>query len=128
MNNHLGARPRRCRVIGFLMAREYYEIPGLTWIGRAMQCIAVNREGKDMRPAREALERLRRGDLIGVFPEGGINEGDRTQGRRHGHRLAGTPRPGARIPGFSARLADQRKHGQAVLYAVPSQGCLRRSD
>jgi 1-acyl-sn-glycerol-3-phosphate acyltransferase len=76
MNNHLGARPRRCRVIGFLMAREYYEIPGLTWIGRTMQCIAVNREGKDMRPAREALERLRRGDLIGVFPEGGINEGD----------------------------------------------------
>jgi 1-acyl-sn-glycerol-3-phosphate acyltransferase len=56
------------------MAREYYEIPGLTWVGRATQCIAVNREGKDMRPAREALERLRQGDLIGVFPEGGIND------------------------------------------------------
>jgi 1-acyl-sn-glycerol-3-phosphate acyltransferase len=75
MNNHLGPRPHGCRVIGFLMAREYYEIPGLKWVGRAMQCIAVNREGKDMRPAREALERLKRGDLIGVFPEGGINEG-----------------------------------------------------
>jgi 1-acyl-sn-glycerol-3-phosphate acyltransferase len=75
MNNHLGSRNHPCRVIGFLMAREYYEIPGLTWIGRATQCVAVNREGKDMRPAREALERLRRGDLIGVFPEGGINDG-----------------------------------------------------
>ncbi|HET6323200.1 MAG TPA: lysophospholipid acyltransferase family protein [Planctomycetaceae bacterium] len=74
MNNHLGERPRRCRVTGFLMAREYYDIPGLTWVGRAMQCIPVCREGKDMRPAREALERLKRGDLIGVFPEGGINE------------------------------------------------------
>jgi 1-acyl-sn-glycerol-3-phosphate acyltransferase len=75
MNNHLGERPRRCRVVGFLMAREYYDIPGLTWVGHAMQCIPVNREGKDMRPAREALERLKRGDLIGVFPEGGINDG-----------------------------------------------------
>jgi 1-acyl-sn-glycerol-3-phosphate acyltransferase len=76
MNNHLGSESgaRTCRIVSFLMAREYYEITGLTWIGRAMQCIAVNREGKDMRPAREALERLRRGDLIGVFPEGGINE------------------------------------------------------
>jgi 1-acyl-sn-glycerol-3-phosphate acyltransferase len=76
MNNHLGSRNRRCRVIGFLMAREYYEIPGLKWVGRAMQCIPVNREGKDMAPAREALERLKRGDLIGVFPEGGINYGE----------------------------------------------------
>ncbi len=74
MNNHLGERNHPCRVIGFLMAREYYEIPGLTWIGRATQCIAVEREGKDMRPAREALERIKRGDLIGVFPEGRINE------------------------------------------------------
>jgi 1-acyl-sn-glycerol-3-phosphate acyltransferase len=74
MNNHLGERPHRCRVTSFLMAREYYDVPGLTWVGRAMQCIPVDREGKDMRPAREALERLKRGDLIGVFPEGGINE------------------------------------------------------
>jgi 1-acyl-sn-glycerol-3-phosphate acyltransferase len=74
MNNHLGARNHRCRVISFLMAREYYEIPGLTWVGRATQCIAVEREGKDMRPAREALERLKRGDLIGLFPEGRIND------------------------------------------------------
>jgi 1-acyl-sn-glycerol-3-phosphate acyltransferase len=74
MNNHLGERNHKCRVIGFLMAREYYEIPGLKWVGRATQCIAVNREGKDMRPARDALERLKRGDLIGVFPEGGIND------------------------------------------------------
>jgi 1-acyl-sn-glycerol-3-phosphate acyltransferase len=73
MNNHLGSHNRRCRVTSFLMAREYYEIPGLTWVGERMRCIPVDRQGKDMRPAREALERLKRGDLIGVFPEGGIN-------------------------------------------------------
>jgi 1-acyl-sn-glycerol-3-phosphate acyltransferase len=73
MNNHLGSHNRPCRVTGFLMAREYYEIPGLKWVGERMQCIPVDRQGKDMRPAREALERLKRGDLIGVFPEGGIN-------------------------------------------------------
>src|SRR5580700_9340724 len=60
MNNHLGPHNRRCRVPSFLMAREYYEIPGLKWVGERMQCIPVDRQGKDMRPARKALERLKR--------------------------------------------------------------------
>lgn len=79
MNSHL--RPeepaRSIRVIGYLMAREYYEQPGLTgWIGRAMQSIPVDRDGRDMGPTREAIRRLERGDLIGIFPEGGINMGE----------------------------------------------------
>ena len=59
------------------MAREYYEQPGLTgWISRAMQSIPVNRNSHDVGPTREAVRRLKRGDLIGIFPEGGINAGD----------------------------------------------------
>ncbi len=103
MNNHLGERHRKCRVIGFLMAREYYEIPGLKWIGRATQCIAVDREGKDMRPAREALERLRRGDLIGVFPEGGIND---QQALREGDTGIAWLALHAQVPVFPVFLRD----------------------
>lgn len=79
MNSHLRyeEHARSTRVIGYLMAREYYEQPGLTgWIGRAMQSIPVDRDGRDMGPTREAIRRLERGDLIGIFPEGGINMGE----------------------------------------------------
>ncbi len=59
------------------MAKEYYDKPGVIgWISRAMKSIPVERDGRDMAPTREALRRLERGDLIGIFPEGGINTGD----------------------------------------------------
>ncbi len=76
MNNHLGPMRRPARIIGFMMAREYYELPALRWICVAMQSIPVDRDGRDMRPAREALERLKQGHLLGVFPEGAINTGE----------------------------------------------------
>ncbi|GDY08120.1 MAG: 1-acyl-sn-glycerol-3-phosphate acyltransferase [Planctomycetota bacterium] len=79
MNSHLRSEEpaRSIRVIGYLMAREYYEQPGLVgWIGRAMQSIPVDRNGRDIGPTREAIRRLERGDLIGIFPEGGINMGE----------------------------------------------------
>lgn len=79
MNHHLRNEEsaRSIRVIGFLMAREYYEVPGLVgWISRAMCSIPVDRDGRDMAPTREALRRLAAGDLIGIFPEGGLRTGD----------------------------------------------------
>ncbi|HCO26283.1 MAG: hypothetical protein CME31_12170 [Gimesia sp.] len=75
-NSHLGNPQKKMRCISFLMAREYYELPGLVgWISRAMHSIPVDRNGQDVVPVREALRRLKEGGLIGVFPEGGIQEG-----------------------------------------------------
>lgn len=79
MNSHLRYEgpARSTRVIGYLMAREYYEQPGLVgWVGRAMQSIPVDRDGHDIGPTRDAIRRLEKGDLIGIFPEGGINTGE----------------------------------------------------
>lgn len=79
MNSHLRyeEHARSVRVIGYLMAREYYEQPGLIgWISRAMQSIPVDRDGHDMGPTRDAIRRLEEGDLIGIFPEAGINTGE----------------------------------------------------
>lgn len=76
MNIHLGPEGERpVRPIGFLMAREYYEIKALGWLFRAVQSIPVERSGKDVAPAREALRALKEGRLIGIFPEGRLNTG-----------------------------------------------------
>lgn len=75
-NHHLtrrGTGPKR--VIGFLMAREYYEKPGLRWICRSMESIPADRNGRDIGPVKEALSRLKAGKLVGLFPEGRLNRG-----------------------------------------------------
>ena len=41
-----------------------------------MQSIPVTRDGRDTKGSRAALRRLKAGELVGVFPEGGIGEGD----------------------------------------------------
>ncbi len=64
----------RLRVIGFMMAKEYYiRNKALNWLCRAMESIPVERAGQDMAPIRDALRRLQAGHLLGLFPEGGIN-------------------------------------------------------
>jgi 1-acyl-sn-glycerol-3-phosphate acyltransferase len=63
------------RPIGFMMAREYYETPGLRFISSSVECIPVLRDGKDTSATRAALRRLQAGKLLGVFPEGRINLG-----------------------------------------------------
>jgi 1-acyl-sn-glycerol-3-phosphate acyltransferase len=61
-------------VIGYLTAREYFELPGfVNWVCRAMECIPVDRNGRDMQSVRQALERLKQGRLLGLFPEGRLN-------------------------------------------------------
>jgi len=74
-NHHLASARRIIRPIGFMMAREYYEQPALNWFFRAMQAIPVTRGGQDTGAVRQAVQRLKAGELVGIFPEGGINEG-----------------------------------------------------
>lgn len=76
MNHHFGWRHYKVRTISFLTAKEFYERPGLVgWICRTMQSIPASRDGRDMRPARQALRLLQQGRMVGVFPEGRINTG-----------------------------------------------------
>jgi 1-acyl-sn-glycerol-3-phosphate acyltransferase len=62
------------RVIGYLMAREYYKKGIVGWVCHAMESIPVERAGRDMAPLREALRRLEAGKLLGLFPEGRLNQ------------------------------------------------------
>lgn len=74
-NHHLSGPRRRVRPISFLMAREFYEDKRLNWFYRAMRSIPVNRGGSDAAAVRQTLGHLKAGDLVGIFPEGGINHG-----------------------------------------------------
>lgn len=66
----------RVRRLEFLTAREFCNLGGfLSFVTRTMQVIPVERDGRDMASAKEALRRLREGRLVGVFPEGRINDG-----------------------------------------------------
>lgn len=80
MNHHLGRNDGRLRMIGFLMAREYSEMPVLSWVAKITRSIPVDRDGADMAPVRKAYRQLQDGDLVGIFPEGGINLNDNLRG------------------------------------------------
>ena len=60
------------RLIRWMMAREYYEIPGLSRQLDAIGAIPVARNGRDMQATRMALAALAGGCVLGVFPEGRI--------------------------------------------------------
>ncbi len=61
------------RPIRFLIAREEYRRFGLTWLFRAMQCIPVDRERRPELALRAALGALRAGEVVALFPHGGIH-------------------------------------------------------
>lgn len=68
-------RQPHLRVIGYLMAREYYDHSAvIKWVCRAMECIPVDRNGRDVQPVKLALRRLQEGRLLGLFPEGRLNQ------------------------------------------------------
>jgi 1-acyl-sn-glycerol-3-phosphate acyltransferase len=74
-NSHLAGPRRIIRPISFLMAREYFEDPRLNWFYRAMRSIPVTRGGNDAGAVKHAIQHLKAGDLVGIFPEGGLNTG-----------------------------------------------------
>lgn len=75
-NVHLTDSGRRpFRPIRFLMAKEYLDVPVVGWMTRHIHVIPVERQGRDLGPTRRALRSLQNGEWVGIFPEGGINQG-----------------------------------------------------
>lgn len=60
------------RLLGFMIAREYYESPWLRGICSYIGCIPVNRNGRDLAAIRAALKALENGRVLPIFPEGHI--------------------------------------------------------
>jgi len=67
-----GFFPRR---LDWLTMEEMFRNPWGKRIFTALNCIPVDRGGKDRSSLRHALQRLSEGRVIGIFPEGGIRAG-----------------------------------------------------
>ena len=60
------------RKISFMIAREYADLPVFGWFVRAIECIPVRRDGRDVAATKQALRHLRLGKALAVFIEGRI--------------------------------------------------------
>jgi len=61
------------RPIRFLMAAEIYSQPHIRWAFQMFRCIPVQRGRRDIRAIRTMLEGLAPKEIIGLFPEGGLD-------------------------------------------------------
>ncbi|HZZ29309.1 MAG TPA: 1-acyl-sn-glycerol-3-phosphate acyltransferase [Pirellulales bacterium] len=84
------------RVVYWMVAREYCEIPGLGYLLRILlQVIPVGRGGIDTAATKLAIRLAQQGGLVGMFLEGRINETD---------KLLLPGRPGAALVALKARV------------------------
>src|SRR5436853_5924897 len=85
------------RKIDWMAMAEFFPVPGLGHFLRAVDAFPAARDRADRKTIRTAIERLKSGRIVGVFPEGGIRDGARSL-------LEGAPlRPGAAT---LAQIAD----------------------
>lgn len=84
------------RVVYWMVAREYCEAPVIGGLLRVFQVIPVGRGGVDTAATKLAIRLARDGGLVGMFPEGRINETS--------DQLLLPGRPGAALVALKARV------------------------
>jgi 1-acyl-sn-glycerol-3-phosphate acyltransferase len=63
------------RKIDFMSRAEFYKHRPLAWGLNALDAFKVIRQGVPVSAIRTALDRLARGRIVGIFPEGGVSRG-----------------------------------------------------
>jgi len=66
------------RKMDWMTSKEFYQVPLLGAWMRAVDTFPVDRERPDRASIRTALDRLTAGRVVGMFPEGGIRDGERS--------------------------------------------------
>jgi 1-acyl-sn-glycerol-3-phosphate acyltransferase len=74
------------RKLGFMISRTYYDVWAFRPFCKMIDCIPVNRDGKDSNAARAALRALKEGRVLPMFPEGRMLP---TSGREFGEAKPG---------------------------------------
>ncbi len=83
------------RVVHWMVAREYYEMPIVSYAFREVTTIPVNRGGIDTAATKMAIRLAQQGGLVGLFPEGRVNTSE---------ALLLPGRPGAALIALHARV------------------------
>lgn len=65
------------RAVHWMVAREYCAHPAFGWFLRIAGAIPVSRAGIDTAATKLAIRYAREGELVGLFPEGRINDTDK---------------------------------------------------
>jgi 1-acyl-sn-glycerol-3-phosphate acyltransferase len=65
------------RPLSFMLAQEYYVLPGVRPLCDYIGCVPVARNGRDTAGVRMALRRLQQGHILCMFPEGGLSNAGR---------------------------------------------------
>jgi 1-acyl-sn-glycerol-3-phosphate acyltransferase len=84
----IGMAARKRRQIRALAKSELWDKPGLSWVLNGMGQIPIERAAGDAGALVNAIESLRAGRCIGVFPEGTISVGRKLRARSGVGRLA----------------------------------------
>ena len=115
------------RVIGFMVAVEFTEIPILRHMLKAGECVPVTRSGVDTASIKAALRHLAAGKVLGVFPQGGIQRPDEPVEVREGVGMLALRSGATVIPAYVSGLhySDAvvrpflRRHNALVRYGPP---------
>lgn len=83
------------RIVHWMVAREYHEMFGISFVFRTLKSIRVNRGGVDTAATKLAIRIAQEGGLVGLFPEGRVNMTD---------ALLLPGRPGAALIALRARV------------------------
>jgi 1-acyl-sn-glycerol-3-phosphate acyltransferase len=62
------------RLVHWMVAREYVYHPAMAWAFRTLRSIPVGRRGVDTAATKLAIRLAQQGGLVGLFPEGRIND------------------------------------------------------
>lgn len=110
-----GACPRP---LSFLILRSIYEKPWGHWFYRRMGTIPVDRDGSTaLRSLREAIRRLHRGGVLGVFPEGRVVSDDAPATIHPGAAVLSVRTGAPVIPAMIRGTARAWPHGRS--YPLP---------
>ncbi|NLX14845.1 MAG: MFS transporter [Phycisphaerales bacterium] len=115
------------RVLGFVVAEEYANLPIGGRFIRMIECVPVKRDGHDAAGTRAALRHLRAGKALGVFPEGRIVRPDETLEPKDGAVLIALHTNALIVPAYisgtvydsSVSRAFFRRHRARVRFGRP---------
>ena len=109
--------------IRFMIAKEEYERFGLQWLFHAAGCIPVERSGRVEIAFNRTLDALHNGEVVLLFPEGGINHTTKPLRKLKAGiiKLAKL----AEVPITPMRVSGMRGQGHTVpAFVLPSQSRL----
>ena len=126
--DHLVLQAGCRRVLGFIIAREYYDWSLIHWFCKRVGCVPVNRDGRDLQAIRAALRALASGHVLTTFPEGRITP---SSGRELGPMLPGAAFLAVRagvpvIPAYIRGTPETNQIGESLM--TPSQAVVTFGD